>query len=236
MKDPDAYYKRNLMRRLTMPDIAALDGISTALRRLDEVGTQARADAEAREAARIAILMKDAEAIEVFLWLLGVEIRQWPPEFQLDAHGTGDNPHVFLPYEPPPLLPKQPATLHGVGSPEGVVTAPAGSLFLRTDGGSDSGLTPSIYYKEIGADSTGWAGIGRSAPTTPTEPRKRCPCGMFEHVWKAREAATRGFASKFTRSDGGKPTISLDRDGNGTVYFPPGEYNIGGEDDAGGAR
>lgn len=42
----------------------------------------------------------------------------------------------------------------GVGSPEGVVAAAVGSLYLRSDGGSGTAL----YVKETGAEtSAGWA-------------------------------------------------------------------------------
>ncbi|OBQ38759.1 MAG: hypothetical protein AN484_23950 [Aphanizomenon flos-aquae WA102] len=42
----------------------------------------------------------------------------------------------------------------GSGSPEGVVTAPVGSLYSRSDGG----LLSSLYVKESGSGNTGWAG------------------------------------------------------------------------------
>lgn len=42
----------------------------------------------------------------------------------------------------------------GVGSPEGVVTAPVGSLYSRSDGG----LLTSLYVKQSGSGNTGWAG------------------------------------------------------------------------------
>jgi hypothetical protein len=41
----------------------------------------------------------------------------------------------------------------GAGSPEGVVTAPKGSVFLRSDGGAGT----SVYIKENGSDASGWA-------------------------------------------------------------------------------
>jgi hypothetical protein len=46
------------------------------------------------------------------------------------------------------------ATTHsdGSGTPEGVVTAPVGSTFHRTDGGAGT----SFYVKESGAGNTGW--------------------------------------------------------------------------------
>jgi len=40
----------------------------------------------------------------------------------------------------------------GSGSPEGVITAPVGSFFSRTDGGSGT----SFYVKESGSGNTGW--------------------------------------------------------------------------------
>lgn len=40
----------------------------------------------------------------------------------------------------------------GTGSPEGIVTAPVGTLFFRTDG--SAGTT--LYVKEIGSGNTGW--------------------------------------------------------------------------------
>lgn len=43
--------------------------------------------------------------------------------------------------------------LRGEGSPEGVVTADVGRLYVRTDGGAGTVL----YVKESGAGSTGWA-------------------------------------------------------------------------------
>jgi hypothetical protein len=42
----------------------------------------------------------------------------------------------------------------GSGSPEGVVTAPIGSLYSRSDGG----LLTSLYVKQSGSGNTGWAG------------------------------------------------------------------------------
>lgn len=42
--------------------------------------------------------------------------------------------------------------INGTGSPEGVVTAPIGSVFLRTDGGAST----TLYIKTSGAGNTGW--------------------------------------------------------------------------------
>jgi hypothetical protein len=40
----------------------------------------------------------------------------------------------------------------GVGDPNGSYTAPVGSLYTRTDGGSGS----TLYVKESGVGNTGW--------------------------------------------------------------------------------
>ena len=47
-----------------------------------------------------------------------------------------------------------PTWTSGTGSPEGVVTAPVGSIYSRTDGGAGT----SLYVKESGAGNTGWVG------------------------------------------------------------------------------
>jgi hypothetical protein len=45
-----------------------------------------------------------------------------------------------------------PTQLTGSGSPEGVITAPVGSIYLRTGGGDGT----AFYSKETGAGNTGW--------------------------------------------------------------------------------
>lgn len=45
-----------------------------------------------------------------------------------------------------------PMVIPGAGSPEGVVSAPVGSMFLRSDGGAAT----SFYIKESGSGNTGW--------------------------------------------------------------------------------
>jgi hypothetical protein len=44
------------------------------------------------------------------------------------------------------------AIIEGTGTPESAVTAPVGSLFLRTDGGAST----TLYVKESGSGNTGW--------------------------------------------------------------------------------
>ncbi len=41
----------------------------------------------------------------------------------------------------------------GTGAPENVIAAPVGSLYLRTDGGTNT----TLYVKESGTGNTGWA-------------------------------------------------------------------------------
>lgn len=49
-------------------------------------------------------------------------------------------------------------TKFGAGSPEGVVTAPVGSIYSRTDGSAGT----SMYIKESGAGSAGWTAMSTS--------------------------------------------------------------------------
>lgn len=49
----------------------------------------------------------------------------------------------------------------GAGSPEGVVTAPIGSLYLRSDGSTNT----AVYIKETGSGNTGWVAIGSGGTT-----------------------------------------------------------------------
>lgn len=49
-------------------------------------------------------------------------------------------------------LPGGPTVKTGTGTPESAVTAPVGSLFLRTDGGAST----TLYVKESGSGNTGW--------------------------------------------------------------------------------
>ena len=50
----------------------------------------------------------------------------------------------------------------GAGTPEGVVTANPGSLYLRNDGGAGT----SMYIKETGTGNTGWATMGTTSGWT----------------------------------------------------------------------
>jgi len=50
------------------------------------------------------------------------------------------------------LVERRPYFLRAAGSPNGVVTAPVGSLYTRTDGGANT----TLYVKESGTGSAGW--------------------------------------------------------------------------------
>lgn len=78
----------------------------------------------------------------------------------LAAHAAAGNPHpVYLTqaegdalYQP---LAAVLSMLHtGTGSPETVLTAPVGHIYLRSDGGAGT----TLYVKESGAGNTGWVG------------------------------------------------------------------------------
>jgi len=43
----------------------------------------------------------------------------------------------------------------GKGSPQGIVKAPIGSLYLRTDGGAST----TLYVKESGTGNIGWRAV-----------------------------------------------------------------------------
>ncbi len=51
---------------------------------------------------------------------------------------------------------------NGYGSPEGVITAGIGSVYLRADGGAGT----SVYAKESGTGNTGWTAISGAAPVS----------------------------------------------------------------------
>lgn len=44
----------------------------------------------------------------------------------------------------------------GSGTPQGVITANVGSIYLRTDGGAST----TLYVKESGSGNTGWVATG----------------------------------------------------------------------------
>ena len=52
-----------------------------------------------------------------------------------------------------PLFLTNTKVMSGTGSPEGVIAAPVGSLWLRTNGGANT----TLYIKETGTGTTGWA-------------------------------------------------------------------------------
>jgi len=67
---------------------------------------------------------------------------------------TGSGDLVLIPASGKVVLNSGPSWSSGTGTPEGVVTAPIGSMFSRTDGGAGTAL----YVKETGTGNTGWVG------------------------------------------------------------------------------
>jgi hypothetical protein len=64
---------------------------------------------------------------------------------------------------------------HGIGTPEGALSAGIGSLYMRADGGSGT----SVYIKESGTGATGWTALDLSA--TPDELTAGTPCVQNPH-------------------------------------------------------
>lgn len=59
-----------------------------------------------------------------------------------------------------------PQLLHGDGSPEGLVYAPQGSIYMRRD---NTGATSSLYAKTTGVTiSTGWQAVGAETEVAPS--------------------------------------------------------------------
>lgn len=57
--------------------------------------------------------------------------------------------------------------IEGNGAPEGVVTAPPGSQYLRGDGGAGA----SAYLKESGTGNTGWSALVTASAVPAAQPR-----------------------------------------------------------------
>lgn len=83
-------------------------------------------------------------SVSLHFYVAGIDVGNWDTSgnFIIGTSGKGV------------VLPGGVTWVSGTGSPEGVVTAPVGSLFSRTDGGAGT----SLYVKESGSGNTGWAG------------------------------------------------------------------------------
>jgi len=91
----------------------------------------------------------------------------------------------------------------GTGNPEGVVTAPVGALYRRTDGGTGT----SLWVKESGTGNTGWkavvTGLGSSNVLVPGSLEVD---GALDH-----DGSTVGF---YGTAPAAKPTVSGQRNGS----------------------
>lgn len=115
-------------------------------------------------------------------------------------------PREFLGVQPAIKLASTGQLLYvGSGSPEGAITAPVGSLYMRTDG--TSGTT--LYIKETGAGNTGWTPVA-SAGTLPFSRGGTIlnPSGAQDvYIWRAPYACT-VTAVKAIRSGGTGATVN----------------------------
>ena len=59
--------------------------------------------------------------------------------------------------------PSGPLIISGAGAPETVVTAPVGSIYLQTNGGTNT----SVYRKESGVGATGWVAVTNAGGGAP---------------------------------------------------------------------
>lgn len=75
-----------------------------------------------------------------------------------------------------------PSIRWGTDSPEGVVTGVVSSLFLRTDGGTDT----TMYRKEVGTGNTGWVASATGASATMIDAAKGNAADRINTI--AREA------------------------------------------------
>jgi hypothetical protein len=66
--------------------------------------------------------------------------------------GTGTYPWAIVSTDQVTMGGTGPRILFGSGSPEGAVSAPVGSIYMRSDGGAGT----SFYVKESGTGNTGW--------------------------------------------------------------------------------
>jgi hypothetical protein len=91
----------------------------------------------------------------------------------------------------------------GAGSPEGVLTAPIGSLWLRTNGSTNA----AVYRKETGAGNTGWVAISSRFNAAP----QRFPVGNIQDTAAAATSfvSNSSYAAYMGRADGAYTTVNL---------------------------
>jgi hypothetical protein len=78
----------------------------------------------------------------------------------------------------------------GAGSPEGVLTANIGSMYLRTDGGTGT----TLYSKESGTGSVGWVSIWSSAIAN-TDALPEGSTNLYHTSQRVRDATLSGFSA-----------------------------------------
>lgn len=96
----------------------------------------------------------DANRINFAYSLTGVTVTKIASVYP-GSHGIGARrffPEAISAAERSPNITTSLAMMSGTGSPESGVTAPVGSLYLRSDGGANT----TLYIKESGTGPTGW--------------------------------------------------------------------------------
>lgn len=103
----------------------------------------------------------------------------------------------------------------GTGSPESVVTAPVGSIFLRTDGGTST----TLYVKQSGSGNTGWTAMGSSttpAPVTLTDAATIATDASLGNHFRVTLGGNRTLGNPTNPTDGQKAIWEVIQDGTGS--------------------
>lgn len=96
----------------------------------------------------------------------------------------------------------------GSGSPEGVVTAVVGSLYMRNDGGSST----TMYVKESGSGNTGWKPVLAGAVPFARGGTLINPVAGNVYIWRAPFVCT-VTAVKGIRNGGTGATVNARKNG-----------------------
>ncbi len=114
-----------------------------------------------------------------------------------------------------------PLIIAGSGSPEGVVNAPVGSEFHRTDGGAGT----TLYIKESGTGNTGWVAVlpggGGGVPSGTGSPEGVITAsvgGLYVQT-DADPGSVLWVKESGTGNTGWMRTLTIDVNGNPQSYF-----------------
>jgi len=107
--------------------------------------------------------------------------------------------------------------ISGTGDPSGVITAPVGTIFLRTDGGAGT----TLYVKEVGSGNTGWKTGGSSFLANDADVLLVSPSDGQSLVF---DIASGKWKNK--TSSGGGSNVITKRISAGTIASGNGQYVI----------